>query len=177
MSCSYGRLVAHGSDLSKIRFCPHGFSATQSHTERIPPGFQDVADPIQEFPCNLDDCLGFAHPLAILIEGLHKRRVLTHSNPGGFYKQPPQVRMVPLGHPSCMFFLPTALSIGNQSYVTAQLIDRRKPRNLTQFNNKIMAVKVLIPGNGSQQAHPRTVLFRSDKARMARFNLARICRR
>jgi len=71
--------------------------------------FQNVADPVQEFPGNLDDGLRLAHPFAVLLEGHQKRRILADCNPGGFNEQPPQLRMAPLRNSSDVFFLTTFL--------------------------------------------------------------------
>jgi len=54
--------------------------------------FQNVPDPIQEFPRNPDDRLGFAHPFAVFIKGRYHRRIFTNGNPRGFHQ--PSVRLI-----------------------------------------------------------------------------------
>jgi len=134
--------------------------------------FQHVTDPVQQFPCNFDDRLGLSHPFTILLESLHHHRVLPYGNPGGFNQQPPQLRMTSLGKPSHVFFLTTSLSIRDQSYVTAQWVNR--PKRVISCNsvNTIMAVRVLIPGIVfSNEIHERYCSVRA-KATMARLSLA-----
>src|SRR5512136_3452996 len=83
---------------------------------------ENVADPIQEFPRNLDDGLRLAHPFAVLLKGHQKRRVFADGNPGGFDEQPSELRMAPLRHTPDVFFLPTFLSVWNQPHVTGQFV-------------------------------------------------------
>jgi len=125
--------------------------------------FQNVADPIQEFPRNPDDRLRFAHSFAVVIKALHHRRVLTDGNPRGFHQQPSQVRMAPLSYSPNMLFFATALDVWNQSHIRTQVIQRGKPRDLTQFQQQDHGRQGADPWNGSQQAHPTMVLFGSGQ--------------
>jgi len=125
--------------------------------------FKNVADPIQEFPRNPDDRLGFLHPFAVLIEGLHHCRIFTHGNPRSFHQQPSQVRVTSLGHPSDMLLFAAALNVWNQSHIRTQLIQGGEPINLTQFQQHDHGGQRTNPWNGSQQAHPTLVLFRSGQ--------------
>ena len=68
--------------------------------------------------------------------------------------------MAPLGDASHMFFLATGLRVGNQSHVTAQLINRGKPIDLTQFRQQDHGRQRTDSRNRPQQADPGTVLFR-----------------
>src|SRR4030042_2144382 len=122
--------------------------------------FQNVADPIQKFPGNLDDGLRLAHPFTVLLEGHQKRRILADSNPGSFNEQPPQLRMAPLRNSSDVFFLTTSLSVWNQSNVTGQLVQRRKTRDLTQFRKQAHGCQRADPGDRLQQTDKRPVLLR-----------------
>jgi len=126
--------------------------------------FQNVADPIQEFPGNLDDGLCLAHPFAVLLEGHQKRRILTDGNPGGFDEQPSQLRMAPLRNTSDVFFLPTFLSVWNQSNVTGQLVQRRETRDLTQFRKQNHGCQRANPWDRLQQANKGPVLLGPGQA-------------
>src|SRR3972149_7424648 len=126
--------------------------------------FQNVADPIQKFPGNLDDGLRLAHPFIVLLEGHQKRRILADGNPGSFNEQPPQLRMAPLRNSSNVFFLTTLLSVWNQSNVTGQLVQRRETRDLTQFRQQDHGCKRADPGDRLQQTDKGPVLLRPGQA-------------
>ena len=122
--------------------------------------FENVADPVQEFPGDLDNGLRLAHFFAVLIEGHHKRRVLPDCNPGGLDQQPSQLRMAPLRHPLDMFFLTAFLNVWNQSNVTAQFVDRSKTCNLTKFRQQNHGRKRADPWDRPQQTDQGAVLLR-----------------
>ena len=100
MSCKNDISVAHESDSSDrgLSLCTSELLNDTRNVFRLI--FQNVADPVQKFPCNLDDGLCLTHPFAVLLEGHQKRRIFTDRNPGGFDEQPPQLRMAPVGNPS-----------------------------------------------------------------------------
>ena len=91
MSCKNVASDAHMSDLSDRSLSPLSFRLFNNTRNVFRLILQDVTDPVQQFPCNLDDRLGLSHPFTILVKGLHHRRVLTDGNPGGFNQQPSQV--------------------------------------------------------------------------------------
>jgi hypothetical protein len=122
--------------------------------------FENVADPVQEFPGDLDNGLRLAHLFAVLIEGHHKRWVLPDGNPGGLDQQPSQLRMTPLRHPLDMFFFTAFLNVWNQSNVTAQFVDRSKTCNLTKFRQQNHGRQCADPWNRSQQTHQGAVRLR-----------------
>jgi len=122
--------------------------------------FQNVPDPVQKFPGNLDDGLGLAHPFTILLKGHQKRRIFADGNPGGFNEQPSQLRMAPLRKASDIFFLPTCFSVWNQPHVTAQLIQRGETRDLPQFREQDHGGQGTDPGYRLQQTDKGPVLLR-----------------
>ena len=123
--------------------------------------FENVADPVQEFPGDLDDGLRLAHPFAVLLEGHQKRRILADLQPR---------RLQSSSHLNCawrrcviasdVFFLTTFLSVWNQSNVTGQLVQRRETRNLTQFRQQDHGCQRADPGDRLQQTDKRPVLLR-----------------
>src|SRR5512137_121149 len=125
---------------------------------------ENVADPVQEFPGDLDDGLRLAHPFAGFLEGHQKSRILADRNPGSFYQQPSQLGMTPLCQTSDILFLGACLGIWNQSNVTGQLVQRRETRDLTQFRKQNHGCKRANPWDRFQQANKGPVLLGPGQA-------------
>src|SRR3990170_5041689 len=76
MSCKKVFISLPTRSVFQIRFCssypPPSLSRLLNDTRNVfGLVFQNVSDPIEKFPRNPDDRLGFFHPFAVLIKGLH----------------------------------------------------------------------------------------------------------
>src|SRR5512136_241635 len=74
-SCKNAASDANMSDLSDRFLSPLSFRSFNNTRYVFCPILQDVTDPVQQFPCDLDDGLGLPHPFTILVKCLHHHRV------------------------------------------------------------------------------------------------------